>query len=84
MNDTDSLDLNDSLQIELHYNFCVCVCAPVCLCVCRSLEDCLSVENSSSGMSSVRQELERVTARLQSSQACQSHLKAELARLRER
>ncbi|XP_012680823.1 centrosomal protein of 63 kDa isoform X3 [Clupea harengus] len=51
--------------------------------VIRSLEDCLSVENSSSGMSSVRQELERVTARLQSSQACQSHLKAELARLRE-
>ncbi|KAG5276215.1 hypothetical protein AALO_G00129330 [Alosa alosa] len=51
--------------------------------VIRSLEECLSVGSPSAGLPSVRQELERVTARLHSSQACQSHLKAELARLRE-
>ncbi|XP_062412408.1 centrosomal protein of 63 kDa isoform X2 [Sardina pilchardus] len=51
--------------------------------VIRSLEECLSVGSPSAGLSSVRQELERVTARLHSSQACQSHLKAELARIRE-
>lgn len=44
----------------------------------------MSLGSPSAGLSSVRQELERVTARLHSSQACQSHLKAELARLRER
>ncbi|XP_062853302.1 centrosomal protein of 63 kDa [Trichomycterus rosablanca] len=52
--------------------------------VIRSLEDCLASRVSSPGLSSLRQELEKVSTRLQCTQTCEVHLKAELSRLREK
>lgn len=52
--------------------------------VIRSLEECLSSHGSSPNLASLRQDLEKVTTRLNSSQTCESHLKAEVMRLREK
>ncbi|XP_073808855.1 centrosomal protein of 63 kDa isoform X19 [Danio rerio] len=52
--------------------------------VIRSLEECLSSPGSAPNLASLRQDLEKVTARLNSSQTCESHLKAEVMRLRDK
>lgn len=52
--------------------------------VIRSLEECLSSHGSAPNLASLRQDLEKVTARLNSSQTCESHLKAEVMRLRDK
>ncbi|XP_066520709.1 centrosomal protein of 63 kDa isoform X2 [Hoplias malabaricus] len=52
--------------------------------VIRSLEDCLASQNSSPGLLSLRQELEKITTKVHSSQTCEKHLKAEVTRLREK
>ncbi|XP_051997211.1 centrosomal protein of 63 kDa isoform X2 [Xyrauchen texanus] len=49
--------------------------------VIRSLEDCLASHGSSSNLASLRQDLEKITAKSNSSQTCESHLKAEVIRL---
>uniref|UniRef100_A0A1A7X3D3 Centrosomal protein 63 n=1 Tax=Iconisemion striatum TaxID=60296 RepID=A0A1A7X3D3_9TELE len=51
--------------------------------VIRSLEDCLSAQGCA-GVETLRKTLERTTAKLQSSQACEVQLKAELSCVRER
>ncbi|TVK90612.1 Centrosomal protein of 63 kDa [Bagarius yarrelli] len=61
--------LNQSLQTKEH--------------VIRSLEECLT-SRSSPGLASIRQELEKVVAKLHCSQTCEAHLKAEVTRLREK
>lgn len=50
----------------------------------RSLEECLSSHGSSPSLVSLRQDLEKATAKLNSSQTCESHLKAEVIRLRDK
>ncbi|XP_048055659.1 centrosomal protein of 63 kDa isoform X8 [Megalobrama amblycephala] len=52
--------------------------------VIRSLEECLSSHGSSPSLVSLRQDLEKATAKLNSSQTCESHLKAEVIRLRDK
>ncbi|XP_077054973.1 centrosomal protein of 63 kDa isoform X8 [Siphateles boraxobius] len=52
--------------------------------VIRSLEECLASHGSSPSLASLRQDLEKATAKLNSSQACESHLKAEVIRLRDK
>ncbi|XP_016089617.1 centrosomal protein of 63 kDa-like isoform X1 [Sinocyclocheilus grahami] len=52
--------------------------------VIRSLEECLASHGSSPNLASLRQELEKVTAKLNSSQTCENHLKAEVIRLRDK
>ncbi|KAL7891188.1 hypothetical protein AOLI_G00006640 [Acnodon oligacanthus] len=52
--------------------------------VIRSLEECLASKNSSPGLNSLRQELEKVTTTLHCSQTCEKHLKAEVTRLRDK
>uniref|UniRef100_A0A9J8C598 Centrosomal protein 63 n=1 Tax=Cyprinus carpio carpio TaxID=630221 RepID=A0A9J8C598_CYPCA len=52
--------------------------------VIRSLEECLAPHGSSPNLASLRQELEKVTAKLNSSQTCENHLKAEVIRLRDK
>ncbi|KAK7155283.1 hypothetical protein R3I93_010047 [Phoxinus phoxinus] len=52
--------------------------------VIRSLEECLSSHGSSPSLASLRLDLEKATAKLNSSQACESHLKAEVVRLRDK
>ncbi|CAK6956254.1 centrosomal protein of 63 kDa [Scomber scombrus] len=51
--------------------------------VIRSLEDCLSVHGCV-GVETLRQDLEKTAAKLQCAQACEVHLKAEVACLKER
>uniref|UniRef100_A0A1A8HGI2 Centrosomal protein 63 n=1 Tax=Nothobranchius korthausae TaxID=1143690 RepID=A0A1A8HGI2_9TELE len=51
--------------------------------VIRSLEDCLSAQGCA-GVETLRQALERTTAKLQSAQVCELQLKAELSCVRER
>ncbi|KAL4630716.1 centrosomal protein of 63 kDa [Arapaima gigas] len=51
--------------------------------VIRSLEECMRDRGVSTGLSPLRQELERTLHQLQNSQSCEGHLKAEVARLRE-
>lgn len=50
----------------------------------RSLEECLASHGSSPSLASLRQDLEKAIAKLNSSQACESHLKAEVIRLRDK
>ncbi|XP_026069578.1 centrosomal protein of 63 kDa isoform X2 [Carassius auratus] len=52
--------------------------------VIRSLEECLGSHGSSPNLAFLRQELEKVTAKLNSSQTCENHLKAEIIRLRDK
>ncbi|KAK2889171.1 hypothetical protein Q8A67_014546 [Cirrhinus molitorella] len=52
--------------------------------VIRSLEECLASHGLSPNLASLRQDLEKVTAKLNSSQTCENHLKAEVIRLREK
>ncbi|XP_052455431.1 centrosomal protein of 63 kDa isoform X7 [Carassius gibelio] len=52
--------------------------------VIRSLEECLGSHGSSPNLAFLRQELEKVTAKLNSSQTCENHLKAEVIRLRDK
>ncbi|XP_008275765.1 centrosomal protein of 63 kDa [Stegastes partitus] len=51
--------------------------------VIRSLEDCLAAQGCA-GVETLRKDLERTAAKLQCAQACEVHLKAELACLKER
>uniref|UniRef100_A0A8C9RAG7 Centrosomal protein 63 n=1 Tax=Scleropages formosus TaxID=113540 RepID=A0A8C9RAG7_SCLFO len=51
--------------------------------VIRSLEECLRDRGVSTGLSPLRQELEKALFQLQNSQSCEGHLKAEVARLRD-
>nr|XP_046247446.1 centrosomal protein of 63 kDa isoform X2 [Scatophagus argus] len=51
--------------------------------VIRSLEDCLASQGRA-GVETLRQDLEKTTAKLHSAQACEVHLKAELACLKDR
>ncbi|KAM7388685.1 hypothetical protein PAMP_024845 [Pampus punctatissimus] len=51
--------------------------------VIRSLEDCLSA-NGCVSVETLRQDLEKTTNKLHCSQACEAHLKAEVACLKER
>ncbi|XP_030583311.1 centrosomal protein of 63 kDa [Archocentrus centrarchus] len=51
--------------------------------VIRSLEDCLAAQGCD-GVEVLRQDLEKTAAKLQGTQACEVHLKAELACLKER
>ncbi|KAG5851150.1 hypothetical protein ANANG_G00089950 [Anguilla anguilla] len=51
--------------------------------VIRSLEDCLGDEGVASGLAPLRRELEKALVQLHASRACEAHLKAEAARLRE-
>ncbi|XP_050933222.1 centrosomal protein of 63 kDa [Lates calcarifer] len=51
--------------------------------VIRSLEDCLMAQGCA-GVETLRQDLERTAAKLHCAQACEVHLKAELACLKER
>ncbi|XP_076577987.1 centrosomal protein of 63 kDa isoform X2 [Chaetodon auriga] len=51
--------------------------------VIRSLEDCLAAQGCA-GVETLRQDLEKTTTRLHCAQACEAHLKAELACLKER
>ncbi|XP_036378047.1 centrosomal protein of 63 kDa [Megalops cyprinoides] len=50
--------------------------------VIKSLEECLRNKGVSASLASLRQELEKTVTQLQSSRACEGHLKAEVARLR--
>ncbi|XP_042581780.1 centrosomal protein of 63 kDa-like [Cyprinus carpio] len=50
----------------------------------RSLEECLASHGLSPNLASLRQDLEKVTAKLNSSQTCENHLKAEVIRLRDK
>ncbi|KAG1940856.1 centrosomal protein of 63 kDa isoform b [Pimephales promelas] len=52
--------------------------------VIRSLEECLASHGSSPSFASLRQDLEKATAKLNSSQACESHLKTEVIKLRDK
>ncbi|XP_038856645.1 centrosomal protein of 63 kDa [Salvelinus namaycush] len=53
--------------------------------VIRSLEECLGAqERGGSGLQLLRQDLEKTTTKLHSAQACEVHLKTDLARLRDR
>ncbi|XP_056102287.1 centrosomal protein of 63 kDa isoform X4 [Rhinichthys klamathensis goyatoka] len=52
--------------------------------VIRSLEECFASHGLSPSLASLRQDLEKATAKLNSSQACESHLKAEVIRLRDK
>ncbi|KTG33667.1 hypothetical protein cypCar_00016524 [Cyprinus carpio] len=52
--------------------------------VIRSLEECLASHGLSPNLASLRQDLEKVTAKLNSSQTCENHLKAEVIRLRDK
>lgn len=52
--------------------------------VIRSLEECLASHGLSPSLASLRQDLEKATAKLNSSQTCESHLKAEVIRLRDK
>ncbi|XP_036970148.1 centrosomal protein of 63 kDa [Acanthopagrus latus] len=51
--------------------------------VIRSLEDCLAAQGCD-GVETLRQDLEKTAAKLHCAQACEVHLKAELACLKER
>uniref|UniRef100_A0A8D2ZHY4 Centrosomal protein 63 n=1 Tax=Scophthalmus maximus TaxID=52904 RepID=A0A8D2ZHY4_SCOMX len=51
--------------------------------VIRSLEDCVTARGCA-GVETLRQDLERTATELHCAQACEVHLKAELARLKER
>ncbi|XP_039985084.1 centrosomal protein of 63 kDa isoform X2 [Xiphias gladius] len=51
--------------------------------VIRSLEDCVTAQGCA-GVETLRQDLERTATKLHSAQACEVHLKAELACLKER
>ncbi|XP_043098234.1 centrosomal protein of 63 kDa isoform X2 [Puntigrus tetrazona] len=62
--------LNQTLQAKEH--------------VIRSLEECLASHGASPNLASLRQDLEKVTAKLNSSQSCEGHLKAEVIRLRDK
>ncbi|KAI1889297.1 hypothetical protein AGOR_G00177710 [Albula goreensis] len=48
-----------------------------------SLEECLGDQGVSSGLAVLRRELERTLTQLHASRACEGHLKAEVARLRD-
>ncbi len=50
----------------------------------RSLEECLASHGLSPNVASLRHDLEKVTAKLNSSQTCEVHLKAEVIRLRDK
>ncbi|XP_036837831.1 centrosomal protein of 63 kDa isoform X2 [Oncorhynchus mykiss] len=53
--------------------------------VIQSLEECLGAQGrGGSGLQLLRQDLEKTTTKLHSAQACEVHLKTELARLRDR
>ncbi|XP_067315721.1 centrosomal protein of 63 kDa isoform X2 [Pseudorasbora parva] len=52
--------------------------------VIRSLEECLSSHGPSTSLAALRQDLEKATVKLNSSQTCESHLKAEVVRLRDK
>ncbi|KAJ7993395.1 hypothetical protein DPEC_G00271970 [Dallia pectoralis] len=53
--------------------------------VIRSLEECLAAQGSGGpGLRPLRQDLEKTTTKLHSAQACEIHLKAEVASLRDR
>lgn len=52
--------------------------------VIRSLEECLALHSSSPNLASLRHDLEKVTTKLKSSQTSESHLKAEVIRLRDK
>ncbi|XP_074523556.1 centrosomal protein of 63 kDa isoform X2 [Halichoeres trimaculatus] len=51
--------------------------------VIRSLEDCLAAQGST-GLETLRKDLEKTVIKLHSAQTCEAHLNAELACLRER
>ncbi|XP_038160144.1 centrosomal protein of 63 kDa [Cyprinodon tularosa] len=51
--------------------------------VIRSLEDCLAAQGCA-GVEILRKDLERTAAKLQGAQACEAHLRAEVACLKER
>ena len=53
---------------------------PCCL---SSLEDCLAAQGCAS-VETLRQDLEKTATRLRCSEACEAHLKAELASLKDR
>ncbi|KAJ8375182.1 hypothetical protein SKAU_G00057620 [Synaphobranchus kaupii] len=61
--------LNQALQAKDH--------------VIRSLEDCLGDQGVASGLAPLRRELEKALVQLHASRACEVHLKAQTARLRE-
>lgn len=52
--------------------------------VIRSLEECLALHSSSPNLASLRHDLEKATTKLKSSQTSESHLKAEVIRLRDK
>ncbi|KAM6963107.1 centrosomal protein of 63 kDa [Aplochiton taeniatus] len=52
--------------------------------IIRSLEDCLGAQGAAGGIHTLRQELEKTSVKLHSALACETQLKAELARLRDR
>lgn len=52
-------------------------------CFLSSLEDCLAAQGCA-GVETLRQDLEETTAKLHCAQACEVHLKAEVACLKER
>lgn len=53
------------------------------LVLCSSLEDCLAAQGCA-GVEILRKDLERTAAKLQGAQACEAHLRAEVACLKER
>lgn len=57
--------------------FCVCVC------MCSSLEDCVAAQGST-GIETLRQDLERTATKLHFAETSEVQLKAELACLKER
>lgn len=59
---------------------CCCCC---CCCFLSSLEDCLAAQGCD-GVETLRHDLEKTAAKLHCAQACEVHLKAELACLKER
>lgn len=52
-------------------------------CLFSSLEDCLAAQGCA-GVETLRQDLEKTATKLHCAQACEVHLKAELACLKER
>ncbi|TRY58653.1 hypothetical protein DNTS_024795 [Danionella cerebrum] len=52
--------------------------------VIRSLEECLSSHGSSTSLASLTKDLEKVTVKLSCSQSCESHLRAESIKLKDK
>lgn len=58
-------------------------CTCLVSCVLSSLEDCLAAQ-SCTGVETLRKALEKTSAKLQCARACEVHLRAELACVKER